>query len=292
MSQKKQELKVGVFVLIGLVLVVFLLILFSKGVTFRPTTTLRLHAQSAGILKAHAPVEMSGVPVGSISEIELQPDAKSVTIFLKIEKRYEIHQGARFVIEQSGFLGDQYVSIIPTTNASPVLQEGDEVSAEPPFDLQEVARGAAGFIKRIDETAQRLNDTIADVRREALNETTLSNLSASVTALHQFADAALVTAGNINALVLTNTAPISSALANLNTASASLTNLLGDVQSGKGLAGRAIEDRQLADNLAEMVANLNATSSNLNRFGLWNMLWKKHPPLTNSPTAVSPKNSR
>lgn len=285
MSQKKQELKVGVFVLIGLVLVVFLLILFSKGVTFRPTTTLRLHAQSAGILKAHAPVEMSGVPVGSISEIELQPDAKSVTIFLKIEKRYEIPKDSRFVIEQSGFLGDQYVSIIPSTNGSAMLQEGDEVSAEPPFDLQEVARGAAGILRRVD-------DIITDVRREALNETTLSNLSASVAALHQFADAALVTAGNINALVLTNTAPISSALANLNTASASLTNLLGDVQSGKGVAGRAIEDPQFAANLAETIANLNAVSSNLNRFGLWHVLWKKHPPLTNSATAVFPKNSR
>jgi len=282
MSQKNINLRVGLFVLLGLVLLVFLLILFSKGLSFSPTTTLHLHAQSAGILKVRAPVEMSGVPVGSISQIQLAPDGKSVTIFLRIERRFEVHKDARFVIEQSGFLGDQYVSILPGENSGPLLQEGDDVSAEPPFDLQEVARAAAGFIKRIDATAQRLNETIADVRRLALNETTLSNLAASVESLHQFSEAALIAAGNVNALVLTNAAPISSAVANLNTASASLTNLLGDVQSGKGVAGRVIEDPQLAANLAETIANLNVVSSNLNRFGLWHVLWKKHPPLTNA----------
>jgi phospholipid/cholesterol/gamma-HCH transport system substrate-binding protein len=289
MSQNRQELKVGLFVFIGLALIVFLLILFSKGLSFAPTVTLRLHAQSAGILKSRTFVQMSGVPVGSISKIELAPDGKSVTIFLKIEKKYEVHRDARFVIEQSGFLGDQYVSIIPNGNTGPLLVDGDEVSAEPPFDLQEVARAAQGFIKRIDETAQRLNETIADVRREVLNDTTLSNLAVSVTTLRQFSEQALVAADNVNALVSTNAAPITTAVANINSATASLTNLLNDIQSGKGLAGRVIEDPQLADSLSQMTANLSATSSNLNRFGLWHVLWKKHPPLTNSPALSTPK---
>ena len=52
--------------------------------------------------------------VGTVSGMQLAPDGKSVTIILRIYQDYQIHKDARFVIEQSGFLGDQYVAIMPT----------------------------------------------------------------------------------------------------------------------------------------------------------------------------------
>src|SRR5258706_8935019 len=110
MNRSRLELKVGLFVLVGLLLLALLAIQFSKGLTFRPTYKLLLKANTAGTLKAHSFVLMSGVPIGSISEIRLSPDGKTLSIHLTIGREYEIHQDARFVIEQSGFLGDQYVS--------------------------------------------------------------------------------------------------------------------------------------------------------------------------------------
>lgn len=287
MSQKRNEFKVGLFVTIGLILLVALLLLFSKGMSLRPGYTLLLQARSAGTLKSRVNVMMSGVPVGSIVRIELAPDGRNVTIHLRIERRYEIHRDARFVIEQSGFLGDQYVSILPAgdSNNAPLLQDGDTVSAEAPFDLQEVARAAAGFIKRISETADRLNQTIADVRREALNEQTLTNLSTSVAALNRFSHEALETVDDLKSLVQTNSAPVTATISNLNSASVALNSLLTDVQAGKGAAGTMLKDEALAENLRQMAANLNAVSSNLHSQGLWHLLWKKHPPLTNAPAA-------
>jgi hypothetical protein len=83
--------------------------------------------------------------------------------------------------------------------------------------------------------------------------------------------------------VTTNSAPINSTISNLNAASATINNLLVDMQAGKGLAGAVLTDPALAENLKSVAGNLSATSSNLNRFGLWHLLWKKHPPLTNAP---------
>lgn len=291
MSQKRLELKVGLFVVIGLAVLVGLLLLFSKGFSLQPGYTLHLKARSAGTLKTRVGVMMSGVPVGTITEIRLAPDGRNVTIFLKIERQYQIHRDARFVIEQSGFLGDQYVSVLPAADndTAPFLQEGDEVSAEAPFDLQEVARAAAGFIKRIDETAKRVNDTIADVRREALNETTLTNLAAAVTSLNKFSEEALRTVGNLDQLVQTNTAPISSAVSNLNAATITFNTLLADVQAGKGLAGAVLTDPALAANLRQTAGNLSNISSNLNRGGLWRFMWDKHPSGTNAPAAPGKK---
>src|SRR5271154_189135 len=110
MDKSRLEIKVGLFVLIGLALLAVLIIQFSKGTSvFRGTYELRLDASNVGGLKTRASVLLAGVQVGSVSDISLAPDGKSVTIFLKIYKDYKIYHDARFVIEQAGFLGDEYV---------------------------------------------------------------------------------------------------------------------------------------------------------------------------------------
>ena len=128
MDKSRLETKVGLFVFVGLVLLAVLLIQFSKGTSiFRGTYELRLHALNVGGLKQRASVLLSGVQVGGVSDIRLAEDGKSVTIVLKIYKEFKIYHDARFVIESADFLGDQYVSVIPTSNAPPVLQDGADV---------------------------------------------------------------------------------------------------------------------------------------------------------------------
>ncbi|HTV62809.1 MAG TPA: MlaD family protein, partial [Verrucomicrobiae bacterium] len=122
MESKRLETKVGLFVFLGLVLTGVLLIQFSKGTSiFHGTYTLRLHTINVSGLKPHASVLLAGVQVGSVSEIRLAPDGKNVTIFLDIYKQYKIYGDAEFVIEQAGFLGDEYVAIIPTLNQGEIL---------------------------------------------------------------------------------------------------------------------------------------------------------------------------
>jgi phospholipid/cholesterol/gamma-HCH transport system substrate-binding protein len=160
---------------------VALLMQFSKGTSlFRGTYELRLHAGNVGGLKQRAGVLLAGVQVGGVSSILLAEDGKSVTILLNIYQGCKIYRDARFIIEQSGFLGDQYVSIIPTENKDRLLANGDEVNCQEPFNLQEVARSASGFIQRIDDTAKKLDDSVTDLRRVVLNEQTLTNFSAAV----------------------------------------------------------------------------------------------------------------
>jgi len=305
------ELKVGVFMLVGLVLLAALLIAFSKGDTlFRRTYDIYLHSGNVSGLRKSASVLMAGVQIGTVWKIELTPDGKGVKITLRIFNQYPIHNDARFVIEQSGFLGDQYVSILPTENAGPVLHAGDTAEAEVPFNLLEAARSANGFLRRIDETAKRLNETIDRIDREVLNDATLSNLSVSVLNFRVITEKAsktvdqiqfLVTsntpaldgavsnlvdftaqlkgaATDLNALVGTNTPDITAAVKNLESSSEALKDLLDGMKEGKGLAGDLLKNEQLATNVASIVENLSVTTSNLNRLGLWGILWKHKPP--------------
>ena len=317
MARPNLEKKVGLFVAIGLLLLGVLLLQFSKGTTFfRSTYELHLKTSNVGGIKARASVLMSGVPVGTVSRIELAPDGKSVTIFLKIYGGFKIHRDARFVIEQSGFLGDQYVSIIPGENKGPLLNDQDEVESPEPFNMQEVARSAAGFIKRIDETARKLNDAIERVDRLVLNEQTLTNLSVTAGNFRLVSERALTTVDTLNEFIETNRADIvasvsnvfhfseqinvsvddfqnllatngtivSAAAKNLESSTVVLKNLMDDLQAGRGLAGSLLKDEQLKNHVSMLASNLTVTSSNLNRLGLWGILWKPKPAKTESRT--------
>ncbi|HXT12654.1 MAG TPA: MlaD family protein [Candidatus Angelobacter sp.] len=311
MDKKRLEWRVGLFVFIGLAVLAVLLLQFSKGTSlFKPTYNLYLKAKNVGGLKTKATVLMAGVQIGTVSEIALNPEGTNVTITLKIYKQYLIHKDAIIRIEQSGFLGDQYVAIVPTFNQGDVWQPGDHPTAEEPFNLQEVARSAAGFLQRIDQTVKNLQDAIGDVRRELLNEQTLTNLSSAVGSLRLASERAVTTIDNVDGLVQTNSDSVASAVSNIvyfsrqlnlvaadlkgvvdtnsvglntsikniETSTAMLTNMLGDVQSGKGLAGVVLRNDQVATNLENAVANFSMISSNLNRLGLWRFLWHKEIP--------------
>ena len=316
MNQSRLEGKVGLFVFIGLVLVAVLLLQFSKGLTFfRSTYDIPLRAASVGGLKPRAQVLMSGVQVGTVASMRLAPDGKSATITLRIYRPYQIHKDARFVIEQSGFLGDQYVAIVPTNNEGEIFGPGEEARAEAPLDLQEAARSAVGFIQHLDSAATNLNDALNEARRTILGGQALTNLSKTVSNFHRLSERSLALADNVGALVesnrptitvsvsnlhyfseqinqsaalvrdllATNSPEIDASVNNLASSTATLKELLEGVQAGKGLAGKLLENEEIAANVSQIVSNLSITTSNLNRLGLWGILWQRKPPRTNAP---------
>jgi len=321
MEKSRLETKVGFFVLIGLTLLAVLMIQFSKGTSlWRGTYELRLHAANVGGIKPRAGVLLAGVQVGSVEDIQLATDDKSVTIVLKIYKDFPIYHDARFVIEQAGFLGDQFISIVPTTNTPPILADGADVQCQSPFNLQQVARDAAGFIQRIDDTAKKLDASVTDLRSQVLNAQTLANFGTSITNMKLFTEQALDTVKDINAIVSTNSAQVGFAVSNAVTFSTGLielenstkeilaTNsvnisratkdiadttatfkqLATDLQAGKGLAGAILKNPEIKTNVQSIAANLAVTSSNLNRLGLWGILWSHQPATTNKPTITKP----
>jgi ABC-type transporter Mla subunit MlaD len=143
-----------------------------------------------------------------------------------------------------------------------------------------------------------------------LNEETLTNLSFTIATLRQVSQDALITVDNVNSVIKSNGVPvgvtisnlvsfseqlnsfvqsakgildtnepqISATLSNLQASSATLTNLLNGVQRGEGLAGTLFKNQAVADNVSNLTANLAITSSNLNRYGLWHLLFHKEKP--------------
>jgi phospholipid/cholesterol/gamma-HCH transport system substrate-binding protein len=310
MNKSRLELKVGVFVLICLGLLVGLLLQFSKGTTlFRHTFTIILNTSNVGGLRPRASVLLSGVQVGTVSDITLAPDGTNVSVFLKIYSQYTIKDDARFEIEQSGFLGDQFIAVYPDANQGAPLTDGARAQVDPPFNMLGVARSVAGFVKRIDDTARNLNDAINDVRRTVLNQQTLTNLAFTIDTLQKVSVNAAIVVSNLDSLVSSDTVPVGAVISNLDTFSlqlnalaqsaqnlvdtnqpqitlainnletstAMLTNLLNDTAHSKGLAGALLYDEALSSNVIGLVSNLDIAAGNLRSNGLWHFLWKPKP---------------
>jgi hypothetical protein len=117
----------------------------------------------------------------------------------------------------------------------------------------------------------------------AINQS-VSNLIDFTVNLQVFGD-------DLRQVVSTNAPPISAAIKNIESSSEVLKALLDDVQAGKGLAGTLIKNEQLAADVAQIAYNLSITTSNLNRHGLWGILWKKKvpPPPRSEQPIHSPK---
>jgi len=312
MSQPRVEIKVGVFVLLGLTLLAALAILFNRGTAFyRDTYEIRLTSTDVGGIKKGAGVSMRGIQVGTVSSAALNPDGKGVTMLLKIESKYELHRDARFEIEQSSFLGDRFVAIYPAEDAGPKLVNGDEVQARTPFNMQEAIAVATETLRKISQVSSNLDAAVTDVRQVVLSQPTLQNFVASLDRFAIITTEAQAVVSSLNGLISTNTLPVTTAVSNLNVftthlppladymselitnngaeittaiknfeaGSATLTNLMANLRNGEGVAGRLLHDEKMANDLADIAYNLSITTSNLNTRGLWGILWKqKNPP--------------
>lgn len=313
MNRNRLELKVGIFVLLCLAILLGLILQFSKGTTlFRKTYNIVGVTSEVGGLRTRASVLLSGVQVGTISEITLSPGSTNVQIHMRIYSDYVIRSDAEFKIEQSGFLGDQFIAVYPTPNPGTPLADGAVVHVTAPFNMLGVARDVAGFVQRLDETASNLDGAINDVRHQVLNQQTLTNIAATVETLQHISESATTVVSNLDYLIRSDTAPVGAVISNLNhftiqlqgiagtaqslldtnqaaiavavsnlqASSVMLTNILNGTEHSKGLVGELLYNEQLSSNIECLASNLAVASGNLRSNGLWRFLWKPKPAET------------
>ena len=319
MSEKKYAGWVGLFVVLGIVLIAGLMLTFSRGVGFfKGKYEIVMRARSVAGLKPRSAVFLSGVQIGNVQSVELDQGTKSVLIRLQILQQYPLRKDARFVIEQIGVLGDQFVIIYPGSQESPLLANGEEVKGEEPFNLLEVARSTTDLLKRFDQLGASVGQAVDRVNKQVLDAQTLSNLSQTIANFERMSDRTLGLVDNASAIVTnnapalaltfsnlvsfsrkleklamdldetvnTNRAELNESMKNLRDATASMKQMTADIESGKGLVGGLLKDERMRLSVSNTFGNLEILSSNLSRFGL---LYKPKEPKSAVPSPYSGK---
>lgn len=101
-------------------------------------------------------------------------------------------------------------------------------------------------------------------RVDTLLATNTSSIQEAVSNVLRFSAQLNKVGADLQDTVGSNRPSIQAAVRNLETASAQVTNLLGEVQSGRGLAGALFKDDALARNFKQLAADLPAISGQVN----------------------------
>jgi phospholipid/cholesterol/gamma-HCH transport system substrate-binding protein len=129
MQRSKNDVWVGLFVLLGLVAVVFLALQSANLLNLSFQSTYRVSAKfdNIGGLKPKAAVKSAGVVVGRVESISFDDKSFQATVNLALEGRYEFPKDSSLKILTSGLLGEQYIGIEAGADEKNLAQ-GDKIS--------------------------------------------------------------------------------------------------------------------------------------------------------------------
>lgn len=130
MQRSKNDVWVGLFVLIGAVAILFLALQAANllNLSFQSTYRVTAKFDNIGGLKPKAAVRSSGVVVGRVESIAFDDKTFQARVTLAMENRYAFPKDSSLKILTSGLLGEQYLGIEAGADEKN-LAAGDTISA-------------------------------------------------------------------------------------------------------------------------------------------------------------------
>ena len=130
MGRSKNDLWVGLFVLIGLAALVFLALQSANllSLNFQRGYRITANFDNIGGLKPKAAVRSAGVVVGRVADIRFDDERYQARIDLDMDTRFKFPKDSALKILTSGLLGEQYIGI-EAGASDQNLAAGDNVTA-------------------------------------------------------------------------------------------------------------------------------------------------------------------
>ena len=280
-EDKGTQIKVGLFILIGLLTVGMMVIYFGRlGEGFSSYYNVKVEFTNASGLLRGSEILLAGAKVGRITnEPVILPDMRGVYVDVRILDQVKIPVGSKFSIGSSGLLGDKYIEIsLDGAGAEKgFIKAGDVLKgSESSGGIAGMAEGAGALIGDLRTTVGNINAVVQKLDSTILSKDELASISATMknleTATGRIADASK----QFDTTMTSGKATMDSAKKAADELQQTLTairKLVDQAKSGSGVLGTLISNREMANNLRSLVLNLR-------KHGI---LWYKD---TNAPAAA------
>lgn len=139
MFKLKKETAVGLFVLMGLVAIVYMSVKLGNVQLFSDKYYV-VNADFSDIsgLKVNAPVQMFGVGIGFVGEISLDQKKDVARVKMMIDKNVKLTDDAIVSVKTNGLIGDKYLKISPG-GLGDLVKPGDTLfDTQPVIDLEDL----------------------------------------------------------------------------------------------------------------------------------------------------------
>ncbi len=273
------RLKIGIVVLIGLIIFVFMIsTVGSEQSLFASTYSLRLFLPNVQGLVNGAMVTLGGLKVGYVKKMEFSTkdslNGVDVTVKVLDEYRSTITTSSIAQIKTIGLLGDKYIDIGIGKQGETPLADNSLVPLRESFDLEAAGPSlktalaefteVMGNARRITGAIERGNGSVSRL----INQPTMANeMERFLHSMNGMMAAIEEKRGSVGKLVY------DPALAgNMTDVSSNLKTVTDQIRKGEGSLGKLVMDDRLYTNLAtftaradSLMAKVNADSSNVSR---------------------------
>jgi phospholipid/cholesterol/gamma-HCH transport system substrate-binding protein len=165
MNDQTMKFRLGVFVLGAAILLAVLIILFGEfPLIFTRQFSYQVKFPQAPGVEDGTPVRKSGVRIGQVTGIELEPDTGEVTVRIVVDGKYQLRKGDMAAIGRSLVLGDTSINFAPEGQDRTPAPEGHVFAGKAPADVREALGRAADMLETVQMTLTEVQGLSKTVR--------------------------------------------------------------------------------------------------------------------------------
>lgn len=242
-SSFNKQVKVGIFILIGLIAILgSVFMLGADKAFFKTYVKLHAHFDQVQGLAEGSVVSFSGINIGNVAEINIVPEQNLIDVVLSVDKKFmpRVTEGSLVEIRTQGALGDKFVFVIPGDPKAKPLQDGSLIEVAKATDL-------FGILSSRGSEAEKVFDIINEMYRfsKTLNANDRTDkILANLTSATQKIDRTAAAAQKIAESFSDN---------KMKSSIEHLDSVLGKLDRGQGTLGALINDSSVHDQLKSML---------------------------------------
>ncbi len=178
MEYRRNEIRAGVFLLLSFVILAVMIFAVSDIQSlFKKKKDVRVLFQFSDGIEKNAPVRLSGIKIGKVSDIRVAPDnGGKVELTLSVFSDTVIRQDTKAAIKTLGLVGAKYVELSGGSSQSPVLGPGEYLTGEESFKMEDLTKMALDVAIKLKNIANNLEGLLGDPAFSKSLKTTIANL--------------------------------------------------------------------------------------------------------------------
>ncbi len=184
------ELKVGMFILAGLAILVFIIFSIGDINISKAGYNITITFDFASGLGSSAPVRLAGVGVGRVDGIHVVYNEKDKKTYAEvrawIQEGTKIEEDAVVTINTLGLLGEKYLEILPGTPGKPILASGSVIAGKDPVMMEKVTENLVNITESISVIARRLKNGEGTIGKLLTEDSVYNNLDSLLIELNGF----------------------------------------------------------------------------------------------------------
>jgi len=184
-GKSKMEMKVGIFVFFGLVILVAFVLLIGNFQTWTSGYNLKFKFTFINGVKIGAPVRFAGLDVGEVKDIKIvfspENNMTEVVIYGWLKNVAKIPVDSTVWVNTLGLLGEKYIEIMPGKNYAELIKSDDTMTGVDPIAMHEVAQMAKNIAGEIEETFQKIKNKEGTVGKLLYDDALYKDLENAIT---------------------------------------------------------------------------------------------------------------